>query len=207
MPWVPATPTGRPRLPRRSSGGKRVKVLARRERGTRLGERSGSSRPRPPGPGPQASGLRCRSTPPAGWGSWRRRIHPWPRERDRFGTGRRGERERKRAAGRASPPPWHATIWSSASWMARSNDVGRWHWTHCAVFLGSRAMNCSSTTRSTIWSTSSPPANSHLRHASRSCWAITKGRLFSPSSSDRKRWRCCSGFKPTRWRMALLRSL
>ncbi len=27
-------------------------------------------------------------------------------------------------------------------------------------------------------------------------WAITKGRPFSPSSSERKRWRCCSGLRP-----------
>ncbi len=116
-----------------------------------------------------------------------------------------GGRERE-TEGRDSPTPWHAAIWSSASWMARSSDVGRWHWTHCAVFVGNRAMNCSSTTRSMIWSTSLSPANSHLRHASRSWWAITKGRPFSPSSSDRKRWRCCSGFRPTRWRMARFRS-
>ncbi len=95
MPWVPATPTGRPRLPRRSSGGKRVKVLARRERGTRLGERSGSSRPRPPGPGPQASGLRCRSTPRGG----ARGGGGFTRDLGR-GTGlgqEGGERERKRS--------------------------------------------------------------------------------------------------------------
>ncbi len=36
--------------------------------------------------------------------------------------GRDGETE-----GRDSPTPWHAAIWSSASWMARSSDVGRWH--------------------------------------------------------------------------------
>ncbi len=38
--------------------------------------------------------------------------------------------------GRVSPTPWHATIWSSASWMARSSDVGRWLWTHSADFFG-----------------------------------------------------------------------
>ncbi len=78
-----------------------------------------------------------------------------------------GGRERE-TEGRDSPTPWHAAIWSSASWMARSSDVGLWHWTHCAVFVGNRAMNCSSTTRSMIWSTLLSPANSHLRHASRS---------------------------------------
>ncbi len=41
----------------------------------------------------------------------------------------------------------------------QSSDAGRWHWTHCAVFLGSRAINCSSTTRSMIWSTPPSPAN------------------------------------------------
>ncbi len=78
-----------------------------------------------------------------------------------------GGRERETEV-RDSPTPWHAAIWSSVSWMARSSDVRRWHWTHCAVFMGNRAMNCSSTTRSMIWSTSLSPANSHLRHASRS---------------------------------------
>ncbi len=70
-----------------------------------------------------------------------------------LGTGlevKEGGRERE-TEGRVSPTPWHATIWSSASWMARSSNVGRWHWTHCTVFFGNRAMNCSSTTRSMIW--------------------------------------------------------
>ncbi len=117
-----------------------------------------------------------------------------------------GEERERETDSRVSPTPWHATIWSSASWMARSSDAGRWHWTYCAVFVGSRAINCSSTTRSMICSTPPSPANSHLRQASRSWWAITKGRPFSPSSSERKRWRCCSGLRPTRWRMARFRS-
>ncbi len=65
--------------------------------------------------------------------------------------------------------------------MARSSDAGRWHWTHCAVFLGSRAMNCSSTARSMNCSTPPSPANSHLRQASRSWWAIAKGRRSPPA--------------------------
>ncbi len=68
------------------------------------------------------------------------------REREgREGGEREGERERLI---RGSPTPGHATIWSSASWMACVSDVGRWHWTHSAVRRGSRTMNCSSTTRS-----------------------------------------------------------
>ncbi len=64
--------------------------------------------------------------------------------------------------------------------MARSSDVGRWHWTHCAVFVGNRAMNCSSTTRSMIWSTSLSPANSHLRHASRMLVSHHEGPAVFP---------------------------
>ncbi len=124
----------------------------------------------------------------------------------RIGGDTEGEERERETDGRGSPTPWHATIWSSASWMARSSDAGRWHWTHCAVALGSRAINCSSTTWSMTWSTPPSPANSHLRPASRSWRAITKGRPFSPSSSERKRWRCCSGLRPTRWRMARFRS-
>ncbi len=86
----------------------------------------------------------------------------------KIGGDTEGEGREREMDGRVSPTPWHATIWSSASWMARSSDTGRWHWTHCAVFLGSRAINCSSTTRSMIWSTPPSPANSHLRQASRS---------------------------------------
>ncbi len=130
----------------------------------------------------------------------------WDRARER-GEGRRRERERERLV-RGSPTPGHATIWSSASWMACVSDVGRWHWTHSAVRRGSRAMNCSSTTRLIYFtpSTSRDLAMSHLRQASRSCWAITNGRPLSHSSTERKRCRCYSGFRPTRWRMARLRS-
>ncbi len=88
------------------------------------------------------------------------------RERER--RGRRRERERERLV-RGSPTPGHATIWSSASWMACVSDVGRWHWTHSAVRRGSRPMNCSSTTRLITPSTSRGSAMSHLRQASRSC--------------------------------------
>ncbi len=90
--------------------------------------------------------------------------------------------------------------------MACVSDVGQWHLTHSAVPWGSRAMNCSSTTRSTTSSTSRGSAMSHLRQVSWSCWAITNGRPLSPSSTDRKRFRCCSGLRPTRCRMAHLRS-
>ncbi len=76
---------------------------------------------------------------------------------------REGERE---LLNRGSPTPGHATIWSSASWMACVSDVGRWHWTHSAVRRGSRTMNCSSTTRSITPSTSRDSAMSHLRQAS-----------------------------------------
>ncbi len=62
-----------------------------------------------------------------------------------------------------------------------------------SVVRGSRAMNCSRTTRSTTASTSRSSAISHLRQASRSCWAITKSRPLSPSSTERKRWRCLFG--------------
>ncbi len=64
----------------------------------------------------------------------------------KIGGDTEGEERERETDGRGSPTPWHATIWSSASWMARSSDAGRWHWTHCAVALGSRAINCSSTT-------------------------------------------------------------
>ncbi len=201
---VPATPTGRPRLPRHPSGGKWDKELAWRTRrnGTRRGARAGW--PRLPGVGSHSRRLRCRSSSPSGWALGSTPARDLGRK-DGGEKEEEGGRERE-TEGRDSPTPWHAAIWSSASWMARSSDVGRWHWTHCAFFLGNRAMNCSSTTRSMIWSMSLSPANSHLRHASWSWWAITKGRPFSPSSSDRKRWRCCSGFRPTRWRMARFRS-
>ncbi len=126
------------------------------------------------------------------------------REREgREGGEREGERERLI---RGSPTPGHATIWSSANWMACVSDVGRWHWTHSAIRRGSGTMNCSSTTRSITPSTSRDSAMSHLRQASRSCWAITNGRSLSPSSTERKRCRCCSGLRPTPWRMARLRS-
>ncbi len=99
----------------------------------------------------------------------------WPRgttpARDlgrKIGEDTEGEGRERETDGRVSPTLWHATIWSSASWMARSSDAGWWHWTHCAVFLGSRAINCSITTRSMIWSTPPSPANSYLRQASRS---------------------------------------
>ncbi len=118
----------------------------------------------------------------------------------------RGEGRERETDGRDSPTPGHATIWSSASWMAYFNDAGQWHWTHWAVFLGSRATNCSSTTLSMTSSTSLSPAISHLRQASPSCCAITKGRPHSPRSSDLKRWQCCSGHRLTRWRMTCLRT-
>ncbi len=98
---------------------------------------------------------------------------------------REGEELERERLIRGSPTPGHAR-WSSASWLACVSDVGRWHWTHSAVARGSRAMNCSRTTRSTTSSTLRSSAISHLRQASRSCWAITKGRPLSPSSTERK---------------------
>ncbi len=167
---------------------------------------------------PPSPGVTVGLAIPTPWRGLRGHRQPRPgsgdgaRERGRWEG--RGERERERErelAGarrpRGSPTPGHAARWSSASWMAWASDVGRWHWTHSAVRRGSRSTNCSSTTRSITPSTSRGSAKSHLRHASRSCWAITNGRPQSPSSTERKRWQCCSGFRPTRWRMARLRSL
>ncbi len=186
MPRIPASPAGRLRPYRRPRGRRMGKGLPERGRWCCCGLCPAST----PGPSiPLAV-----ATP--WWGS-RGRLHPWPgswyRARER-GERRRGERERERLV-RGSPTPGHATIWSSASWMACVSDVGRWHWTHSAVRRGSRTMNCSSTTRSITPSTSRDSAMSHLRQASRSCWAITNGRPLSPSSTER-----------TRSRMARLRS-
>ncbi len=47
----------------------------------------------------------------------------------KIGGDTEGEERERETDGRVSPTPWHATIWSSASWMARSSDAGRWHWT------------------------------------------------------------------------------
>ncbi len=59
VPWVPATPTGWPRLPRRPSGGKWVKELAWRDRrnGNRGDTRAGW--PCPPGMGSHTSHFRA----------------------------------------------------------------------------------------------------------------------------------------------------
>ncbi len=200
VPRVPASPAGRPRPYCRPSGRRVGKGLPERVRWR------GSGLWPPPSPGVTV-GLAI----PTPWRGSRGHRQSRPgsgdgaRERGRWEG--RGERERERErVGRGSPTPGHAARWSSASWMAWASDVGRWHWTHSAVRRGSRATNCSSTTRSITPSTSRGSAKSHLRHASRSCWAITNGRPQSPSSTERKRWRCCSGFRPTRWRMARLRS-
>ncbi len=202
VPRVPASPAGRPR-PYRLPSGRRV--------GKGLPERvqwRGSGLWPPPLAGGNGRSGHSHSVaglegPPAAT-TWERGRG----EREREMRGKGGERERERErVGRGSPTPGHAARWSSASWMAWASDVGRWHWTHSAVRRGSRATNCSSTTRSITPSTSRGSAKSHLRHASRSCWAITNGRPQSPSSTERKRWQCCSGFWPTRWRMARLRSL
>ncbi len=53
----------------------------------------------------------------------------------KIGGDTEGEGRERETDCRILPTPWHATIWSSASWMARSSDAGRWHWTHCAVAL------------------------------------------------------------------------
>ncbi|RXN36550.1 hypothetical protein ROHU_002861 [Labeo rohita] len=110
--WVPAVPTGQPRLPHHPSGGKRVKRLAWREwRNVTLERGTQTGRPHTPGQGPQPSRLCCQTTPPSGLRS-RREIYPEPREKDRFGGKGRKERETE---GRFSLTPWHATIWFSAS--------------------------------------------------------------------------------------------
>ncbi len=111
------------------SGGKGDKELAWRHRGNgtssgaragrpRLIIRRGLSRPPTPEPDLPSIGAGLGGTTPA-------------RDLGRKVGGKRrgGERERE-TDGRVSPTPWHATIWSSASWMARSSDAGRWHWTH-----------------------------------------------------------------------------
>ncbi len=90
---VPATPTGRPRLPRHPSGGKWDKELAWRpgrnghERGARAGW------PRLPGVGSPGRRLRCRSPSPSRLGS-RNHAGTGPGKEDR-GRHRRG-RERER---------------------------------------------------------------------------------------------------------------
>ncbi|XP_026069762.1 uncharacterized protein LOC113050724 [Carassius auratus] len=152
------------------------------------------SPPAPPRPAPLGGALvyakRPWSVPLRPWGGTR--GGPGGRDLGR-GTGREregGEREGERElVGGGVPTPGHATMWSSARWMADSSGAGRWHWNHSAVFLGSRVMNCSSTTRSMTRSTSLPSASSHLRQESRSCWANAKGRPASPKSRERKRWR------------------
>lgn len=74
--------------------------------------------------------------------------------------------------------------------MVRSSNAGRWHWSHWAVFFGRREMNCCSTTMLMMVSASLPPANSHLRHESRSCCAKTKGWQDGSSkvSIDQEVW-------------------
>ncbi len=66
---VPATPAGRPRLPRHPSGGKGDKELAWRDwgNGTSSGARAG--RPRLPAVGSRGRRLRSRPPPPSGLGS------------------------------------------------------------------------------------------------------------------------------------------
>ncbi len=161
VPRIPASPAGRPRPYRRPSGRRMGKGLPERVRWKGGG---------PPGHSRSAVGL---EGPPAAV-TWE--LGQGEREREMGGKG-----EEREGTG-------HAAIWSSASWMACANDVGRWHWTHSAVRRGSRTTNCSSTTRSITPSTSRGSAMSHLRQASRSCWAITNGRPQSPSYTERKRW-------------------
>ncbi len=90
---VPATPTGRPRLPRHPSGGKWDKELAWRPRrnGNERGARAGW--PRLPGVGSPGRRLRCRSSSPSRLGS-RNHAGTGPGKEDR-GRHRRG-RERER---------------------------------------------------------------------------------------------------------------
>ncbi len=174
VPRVPASPAGRPRPYHRPRGRRVGKGLPERVLGRggglwpspRRGYRSLC--PSRSCPCPLRGGAR---------GATGSRDLGAGTGREREGDGRDGERERERERlGRGSPTPGHADRWSSASWMAWASDVGRWHWTHSAVRRGSRAPNCSSTTRSITPSTSRGSAKSHLRHASRSCWAITNGR-------------------------------
>ncbi len=68
---------------------------------------------------------------------WARGTTPARDLGKKVGGEKEGEGRERETDGRVSSTPWHATIWSSASWMARSSDAGRWHWTHCAVFVGS----------------------------------------------------------------------
>ncbi len=90
---VPATPAGRPRLPRHPSGGKGDKELAWRHRGngTRRGVRAG--RPRLPGVGSRGRRLRSRPSPPSGLGSGNH-AGTGPRQEGRGRKRRGGERER-----------------------------------------------------------------------------------------------------------------
>ncbi len=163
VPRVPASPAGRPR-PYRHPRGRRVgKGLPERV----LWRGSGLCPPPPLAGGNGRSGhshsVAGLEGPPAA-ATW-----DWARERRRWEGREAGSERQRERLGRGSPTPGHAARWSSASWMAWASDVGRWHWTHSAVRRGSRATNCSSTTRSITPSTSRGSAKSHLRHASRSC--------------------------------------
>ncbi len=86
---VPATPAGRPRLPRHPSGGKGDKELAWRDRGN--GNSSG--RPRLPGVGSRGRRLRSRASPPSGLGSGNH-AGTGPGQEGRGRKRRGGERER-----------------------------------------------------------------------------------------------------------------
>ncbi len=93
MARVPATPTGRPRLPRHPSGGKGEKELAWRDwgNGTSSGARAG--RPRLPAVGSCSHRLRGRPSPPSGLGSGNH-AGTGPGEENRGRHRRGGERER-----------------------------------------------------------------------------------------------------------------
>lgn len=59
-------------------------------------------------------------------------------------------------------------------------------------FPRSSMTNCSSTTKSMIWSQRAP-FSSHLWQVSQSCWSKANRRLSLVNISEEKHWWCCSG--------------
>lgn len=66
-------------------------------------------------------------------------------------------------------------------------------WTHCAVLFGIRAMNCSKHNAVDDLVDAVSPGQQSSAACVPERLSITKGWQFSPSSSDLKHWRCCSG--------------
>ncbi len=93
MARVPATPTGRPRLPRHPSGGKRDKELTWRDWGNGTISVARASRPCLPAVGSCGRRLRGRPSPPSGLGSGNH-ASTGPGEKNRGRDRRGGERER-----------------------------------------------------------------------------------------------------------------